>query len=86
MLPKHGGKNMYGNHVHEAVIASGTKESGITIHYVDEHYDNGDILFQAKCTVDEDETPETLAQKIHLTEYENYPPIIEEVINKQFLK
>jgi len=86
LLPEHGGKNMYGNHVHEAVIASGSKESGITIHYVDEHYDNGDILFQAKCTVDENETPETLAQKIHLMEYENYPPIIEEVINKQFLK
>ena len=86
LLPEHGGKNMYGNHVHEAVIASGSKESGITIHYVDEHYDNGDILFQAKCTVDENETPETLAQKIHLLEYENYPPIIEGVINKQFLK
>jgi len=86
LLPKHGGKNMYGSHVHEAVIASGSKESGITIHYVDEHYDNGDIVFQAKCMIDENETPETLAQKIHLLEYKNYPPIIEEVINKQFVK
>jgi phosphoribosylglycinamide formyltransferase-1 len=86
LLPKHGGKNMYGSHVHEAVIASGSKESGITIHYVDEHYDNGDIVFQAKFMIDENETPETLAQKIHLLEYKNYPPIIEEVINKQFVK
>jgi len=84
LLPKHGGKNMYGNHVHEAVIASGSKESGITIHYVDEHYDNGDIIFQAKCSVDENETAETLAQKIHLLEYKHYPVIIEEVISKQF--
>jgi len=84
LLPKHGGKNMYGSHVHEAVIASGSKESGITIHYVDEHYDNGDIIFQAKCSIDENETPETLAQKIHLLEYKNYPVIIEEVIHKQF--
>ena len=84
LLPKHGGKNMYGSHVHEAVIASGSKESGITIHYVDEHYDNGDIIFQAKCSVDENETTKTLAEKIHLLEYKNYPLIIEEVINKQF--
>ena len=86
LLPKHGGKNMYGRHVHEAVIASGSKESGITIHYVDEHYDNGDIIFQATCSVDENETPETLAQKIHLLEHKNFPPVIEEVINKQFSK
>jgi len=86
LLPNHGGKNMYGIHVHEAVIASGVKESGISIHYVDEHYDNGDIIFQAKCSVDENETPETLAKKIHLLEYKNYPPTIEEVINKQFGK
>lgn len=84
LLPIHGGKNMYGSYVHEAVIASGSKESGITIHYVDEHYDNGDIIFQEKCTVDENETPETLAQKIHLLEYKNYPRIIEEMINSQF--
>ena len=86
LLPKHGGKNMYGRYVHETVIASGSKESGITIHYVDEHYDNGDIIFQAKCGIDENETPETLAQKIHLLEYKNYPLIIEQVITKQFGK
>lgn len=84
LLPKHGGKNMYGIHVHDAVIASASKESGITIHYVDEHYDSGDVIFQAKCNVDDNETAETLAQKIHLLEYKHYPVIIEDVINKQF--
>jgi phosphoribosylglycinamide formyltransferase-1 len=73
LLPKYGGKNMYGNKVHEAVINSRDKESGITIHYVDEHYDNGDIIFQAKCSVDENETHETLAQKIHQLEYKKLP-------------
>lgn len=85
LLPKYGGKNMYGNKVHEAVINSGDKESGITIHYVDEHYDNGDIIFQEKCSIDKNETPETLAQKIHLLEYENYPPVIEKIIKKEFI-
>lgn len=84
LLPKFGGKNMYGSKVHEAVISAGETESGITIHYVDEHYDNGDIIFQKKISVDEHETPETLAQKIHLLEYAHYPVIIDEVINKQF--
>jgi phosphoribosylglycinamide formyltransferase-1 len=84
LLPKHGGKNMYGRKVHEAVIASGSRESGITIHYVDEHYDNGDIIFQAKCSVDENETVETLTSKIHSLEYKNYPVIIEELIKKNF--
>jgi phosphoribosylglycinamide formyltransferase-1 len=75
---------MYGRKVHEAVIASGSRESGITIHYVDEHYDNGDIIFQAKCSVDENETVETLTSKIHSLEYKNYPVIIEELIKKNF--
>ncbi|MEO6455201.1 MAG: phosphoribosylglycinamide formyltransferase [Ginsengibacter sp.] len=83
LLPKHGGKNMYGDKVHEAVIAAGEKESGITIHYVDEEYDNGDIIFQKKCTIDDNETPETLVKKIHILEHENYPRIIEEVIKEQ---
>ena len=84
LLPKFGGKNMYGKYVHEAVIESGSHESGITIHYVDEHYDNGDIIFQEKCSVEQNETSETLAQKIHLLEYKNYPRVIEEVISHQF--
>lgn len=83
LLPKYGGKNMYGSKVHESVIDSGDKESGITIHYVDEEYDNGDIIFQKKCAVDEDETAESLAKKIHRLEYENYARVIENLIREQ---
>jgi phosphoribosylglycinamide formyltransferase-1 len=84
LLPKYGGKNMYGNYVHEAVINSGDKETGITIHYVDEEYDNGKIIFQEKCSIDENETSETLANKVHALEHKNYPQIIENVIKSQF--
>jgi phosphoribosylglycinamide formyltransferase 1 len=80
LLPGYGGKGMYGARVHEAVIANGEKESGITIHYVNEKYDDGDIIFQARCPVDEYETPDSLATKIHQLEYEHYPRIIEKVI------
>ncbi|OJU27380.1 MAG: phosphoribosylglycinamide formyltransferase [Sphingobacteriales bacterium 41-5] len=82
LLPKFGGKGMYGQNVHEAVIAAGEKESGITIHYVDGHYDNGDIIFQAKCEVADDDTPHSLAQKIHLLEHQHFPVAIEEIIGK----
>ncbi len=80
LLPKYGGKNMYGHKVHEAVIAAGEKESGITIHRVDEVYDNGAILFQAKCTINTDDTPQTLASKIHQLEYAHFPKIIESLL------
>ncbi len=80
LLPKFGGKNMYGNFVHEAVLNSGEMESGITIHYVDELYDHGKIIFQAKCSIDNNETPESLAKKIHALEYANYPKVIEEIL------
>lgn len=80
LLPKYGGKNMYGNFVHEAVLKAGEKESGITIHYVDEIYDNGKIIFQAKCKVDENETAESLAKKIHALEHSHYPMIIEKIL------
>ncbi|MDB5198448.1 MAG: phosphoribosylglycinamide formyltransferase [Chitinophagaceae bacterium] len=80
LLPKFGGKNMYGNFVHEAVLKAGEKESGITIHYVDEIYDHGKIIFQAKCTIDDNETAETLAGKIHALEHEYYSSIIEKVL------
>jgi phosphoribosylglycinamide formyltransferase-1 len=83
LLPKYGGKGMYGHKVHEAVIAAGENESGITIHFADEVYDHGEIIFQAKCRLQPDETPETLAQKIHLLEHANYPSVIGEVIEKQ---
>ncbi|MDR0755122.1 MAG: phosphoribosylglycinamide formyltransferase [Prevotellaceae bacterium] len=80
LLPDYGGKGMYGNNVHKAVIADGKKESGITIHYVNENYDDGDIIFQAKCAISDTDTPETLAQKVHALEYEYYPKIIESVL------
>ena len=68
---------MYGMHVHEAVLASGKHESGITIQYINEHYDQGDIIFQAKCPVLSDDTVETLAQRVHALEYTYYPQVIE---------
>ena len=80
LLPKFGGKNMYGNFVHEAVLNSGEMESGITIHYVDELYDHGKIIFQAKCSIDKNETAESLAKKIHTLEYANYPKVIEKIL------
>ena len=82
LLPKYGGKGMYGHHVHEAVVAAGEHESGITIHIVDNHYDRGTILFQARCTVTPDDTPDTLAAKIHLLEKEHFPRVIDETINR----
>ena len=65
LLPQYGGKGMYGTFVHEAVIAAGDSESGITIHYVDEHYDHGDIIYQAKCPVDQNDNAESLSKKVH---------------------
>ena len=83
LLPKYGGRGMYGNRVHEAVIAACEKESGITIHYVDEQYDHGEIIFQAKCMVTEYDTVETLAQKIHVLEHTHYPKVTGDVVKKQ---
>lgn len=83
LLPAYGGKGMYGHHVHEAVIAAGEKESGITIHYVNDHYDQGAIIFQAKCPVYPADTPEELAARVHELEYKYFPQIIEETILKQ---
>jgi phosphoribosylglycinamide formyltransferase-1 len=80
LLPKYGGKGMYGNKVHEAVIANNEAESGITIHYVNNNYDEGGIIFQAKCSIDKNDTPETLAQKVHKLEYEHYPKVIESIL------
>lgn len=80
LLPAYGGKGMYGTNVHRAIIEAGEKESGITIHLVDEHYDNGHILFQARCVISKDDTPEDLANKIHLLEYRHYPEVIEKYL------
>lgn len=80
LLPLFGGKGMYGDKVHQTVIDSKEKESGITIHYVDELYDHGKIIFQTKCTVDANETVRSLAAKIHILEHIHYPVIIEKII------
>ena len=82
LLPAFGGKGMYGLKVHQAVIDAGESESGITIHYVDEHYDNGDVIFQVRCEVIPTDTAESLAEKIHLLEHENFPRVVEECVNK----
>ena len=82
LLPKYGGKGMYGSKVHEAVIADNEKKSGITIHYVNEKYDEGQIIFQAEVMIDENDTPETLANKIHSLEYKHFPEVIENVLFK----
>lgn len=81
LLPKYGGKGMYGLRVHAAVLASGDKETGITIHYVDEHYDNGDIIFQDTCTVEKTDTPNTLAEKVHQLEHHHFPRVIDQVVS-----
>ncbi|HEV8286937.1 MAG TPA: phosphoribosylglycinamide formyltransferase [Chitinophagaceae bacterium] len=82
LLPNYGGQGMYGNFVHKAVLAAKEKESGITIHYVDEHYDNGDIILQVKCPILDGDTPESLANRIHALEHANYPVIIDELVRK----
>jgi len=82
LLPAYGGKGMFGMRVHETVISQHDKESGITVHLVNSRYDEGNILFQAKCTISETETPESLAQKIHGLEYEYFPKVIEHYILK----
>ncbi|MGZ4020073.1 MAG: formyltransferase family protein, partial [Flavisolibacter sp.] len=82
LLPKYGGKGMYGQYVHEAILNAGEIESGITIHYVDEHYDNGDIVFQTACPVLESDSSETLAARIHQLEHLHYPLVIEELLHK----
>ena len=79
LLPKYGGKGMYGRHVHEAVIAAVEKESGCTVHMVDEIYDHGGILAQAKVSVDSSDTPETLAEKIHAKEHDLYVSVVRDI-------
>jgi phosphoribosylglycinamide formyltransferase-1 len=82
LLPGYGGKGMYGMKVHEAVIANHDPESGITVHLVNERYDEGQILFQAKCIIDDSDNPESLAGKIHELEYKYFPGVIENYILK----
>ena len=80
LLPNYGGKGMYGHFVHEAVIANKEAQSGITIHYVDEHYDHGSTIFQATCNITAEDTPDTLAQKIHVLEHAHFAPTIEKLV------
>ena len=80
LLPKYGGKGFYGEHVHEAVVAAKEPFSGITIHYVNEIYDSGEIIFQAKIALSPNETPDTLAAKIHMLEQANFPVIIQSIL------
>lgn len=82
LLPAYGGKGMYGEAVHRAVIENHDSESGITIHYVNDRYDEGDIIFQTRCRVDPKDDHESLARKIHALEYEHFPGIIEELVSK----
>ena len=80
LLPKYGGHGMYGHHVHEAVKAAGEQESGPTIHYVNGHYDEGDIIFQTSCQLSPEDTPDEIARKVLALEHKYYPRIIEEVL------
>ena len=82
LIPLHSGRGMYGIHVHEDVLRSGDKETGITIHLVDGHYDHGRQLFQARCPVLPDDTPELLAERVHALEHEHYPRVVEEWIEQ----
>lgn len=82
LLPKYGGKGMYGARVHEAVLAAGEKESGITIHWVDAHYDEGDIILQKKCGIEHTDTPSSVADKIHALEHAHFAPTIEKILLK----
>lgn len=80
LLPKYGGKGMYGSFVHESVLANNEAETGITIHYVNENYDEGAIIFQKSVFLTEGDTPETVASKVHKLEYKYFPKIIERVL------
>jgi len=86
LLPKHGGKGMYGHFVHEAVVEAKDRESGITIHFVNEHYDEGNIIFQATCDVLETDSPDDVALKVQALEHQHYPRVIDEVVTKSVPK
>lgn len=81
LLPGYGGKGMYGMKVHEAVVANKEQKSGISIHYVNEKYDDGNIIFQASCSIAAEDTPEDVAEKIHALEYEHFPKVIAQLLS-----
>lgn len=82
LLPKFGGEGMYGRKVHEAVLASGDAETGISIHYVNEKFDEGEIIYQSKCSIEKQDDVEKLAYKVHQLEHQHYPKIIEDLLKK----
>ena len=82
LLPKFGGKGMYGDRVHEAVVAAGETETGITIHYLNEHFDEGEVIVQYRCPVLPQDTAEDVAKKVHALEYEYYPQVIERLLSE----
>lgn len=82
LLPGYGGRGMYGDRVHEAVIKSGDRQSGITIHYVNSNYDEGDIIFQAACPVLDGDSPAELASRVHALEYKHFPAVIEDLVSR----
>lgn len=83
LLPKYGGKGMYGMKVHEAVVENKEPKSGITIHSIDENYDEGSILFQAECVVSEEDSPEDVATKVHALEYKHFPEVIADLLKDE---
>ena len=83
LLPNYGGKGMYGMNVHEAVVNNKEKETGITIHYVNENYDEGAVIFQAKCDVSANDTAEDVAEKIHLLEMEHFPKVVDDLLKSK---
>ena len=82
LLPKYGGKGMYGMRVHEAVVAAGERQTGITIHYINGQYDEGDIIAQFMCNVLPEDSPEEVAQKVHALEYAHYPVVIARLVEE----
>ncbi len=83
LLPRHGGKGMYGMRVHQAVQEAGDPETGITIHYVNERYDDGAIIFQASCPVLPTDTPDDIARRVQILEHQHYPKVVEQLIAQQ---
>ncbi len=82
LLPAYGGKGMYGHHVHEAVVAAGETETGISIHYVNEHYDEGRLIRQVRCAIEPDDSPEDVAARVHRLEHQHYPEVVAELVNE----
>ena len=83
LLPKYGGKGMYGMNVHKAVVENGDEKSGISIHFVNEKYDDGKLIFQAECEIKPGDSPEKVAEKVHELEYKHFPVVIEQVLQNK---